>query len=100
MYSENLYSYIPHGTSQGFVWEISISENLGLNDSIIQKLNDSILARVQDEVNLSDEVNKSIGKVLAEELQMVDEWSYRIRTSSSEVSGRRYRITITGKRHE
>lgn len=100
MYSENLYSYIPHGTSQGFVWEIVINENLGLNDTIVQRINDTILAHIKDEVNLTDEINKSIGKLLAEEIQIEDEWSYRIRTSSSEVSGRRYRITITGKRHE
>lgn len=100
MYSENLYSYIPHGTSQGFVWEIVINENLGLNDRIVQKINDVLLASIQDEVDLTDEVTKNIEKLLAEEIQIEDEWSYRIRTSSSEVSGRRYRITITGKRHE
>ena len=95
MYSETLYSYIPHGTSQGFVWEVSLSDSVTVGESEVVKLNNAIYAWVHDDLDLAESITKDIGKILGDSTALLDSVDTRFVVFGGDVGGRKYDGSIT-----
>jgi hypothetical protein len=83
MYSEVPYSFIPHGTTQGLVFMVSLSESVTATDDI-----SSQIAKL---ITLLDGID------VTESLSVTNE---RLITFTSEVKGFRITSSITAKKNE
>jgi len=83
MYSEMPYSFIPHGTTQGLVFMVSLSESVTATDDI-----SSQIAKL---ITLLDGID------VTESLSVTNE---RLITFTSEVKGFRITSSITAKKNE
>jgi hypothetical protein len=83
MYSEVPYSFIPHGTTQGLVFMVFLSENTTVTDTITSQI--AKLITLLDGITVTDSLSVT---------------NERIITFTSEVKGFRITSSITAKKNE
>jgi hypothetical protein len=92
MYSEMPYSFIPHGTTQGLVFMVSLSESVTATDDISFQI--AKLITLLDGITVTDSVSATNERVLTFTSKVK---GFKI---TSKVKGFRITSSITAKKNE